>query len=81
MPGSGDDIQAALRGVEEPELRRSVVELGMVKGVAVDGRTAVVALALPLAGRGRPHRAHAAGWCWRQDRSRASTGSTSTCVT
>jgi ATP-binding protein involved in chromosome partitioning len=52
VPGSGDDIQAALLGVEEPELRRSVVELGMVKGVAVDGRTAVVALALPLAGEG-----------------------------
>src|SRR6185295_13434725 len=35
---------------EEPELRRSIVELGMVQGVAVDGRTAVVALAAPLPG-------------------------------
>jgi len=52
VPGNGDDIWAALTGVQEPELRRSVVELGMVKGVAVDGRTAVVALALPLPGEG-----------------------------
>ena len=37
------DVQAALAAVEEPELRRSIVELGMVQGVAVDGRTAVVA--------------------------------------
>src|SRR6476469_1395683 len=44
------DVQAALAGVEEPELRRSIVELGMVQGVAVDGRTAVVAIAAPLPG-------------------------------
>ncbi len=44
------DVQAALAAVEEPELRRSIVELGMVQGVAVDGRTAVVALAVPLPG-------------------------------
>jgi ATP-binding protein involved in chromosome partitioning len=44
------DVQAALAAVEEPELRRSIVELGMVQGVAVDGRTAVVAIAVPLPG-------------------------------
>jgi ATP-binding protein involved in chromosome partitioning len=44
------DVQAALAAVEEPELRRSVVELGMVQGVAVDGRVAVVAIAAPLPG-------------------------------
>jgi ATP-binding protein involved in chromosome partitioning len=44
------DVQAALAAVEEPELRRSIVELGMVQGVAVDGKTAVVALAVPLPG-------------------------------
>jgi ATP-binding protein involved in chromosome partitioning len=43
-------VAAALAGVEEPELRRSVVELGLLQGVAVDGRTAVVALAVPLPG-------------------------------
>jgi ATP-binding protein involved in chromosome partitioning len=41
-------ITSALGAVEEPELARSIVELGMVKGVAVDGRTCVVAVALPL---------------------------------
>ncbi len=44
------DVRAALAAVEEPELRRSIVELGLVQGVAVDGRTAVVALAVPLPG-------------------------------
>ena len=44
------DVRAALAGVEEPELRRSIVELGLVQGVAVDGSTAVVALAVPLPG-------------------------------
>jgi ATP-binding protein involved in chromosome partitioning len=44
------DVQAALAAVDEPELRRSIVELGMVQGVAVDGRTAVVAVAVPLPG-------------------------------
>jgi ATP-binding protein involved in chromosome partitioning len=44
------DVQAALAAVEEPELRRSIVELGMVQGVAVDGRVAVVAVAVPLPG-------------------------------
>jgi ATP-binding protein involved in chromosome partitioning len=44
------DVQAALAGVDEPELRRSIVELGMVKGTAIDGRTAVVAVAVPLPG-------------------------------
>jgi ATP-binding protein involved in chromosome partitioning len=46
------DLQAALAAVQEPELRRSIVELGMVQGVAVDGRTAVVAVAVPLPGEG-----------------------------
>jgi ATP-binding protein involved in chromosome partitioning len=53
MPASPPDpldVQAALARVDEPELRRSIVELGMVQGVAVDGRTAVVAIALPLPG-------------------------------
>ncbi|HEX5586580.1 MAG TPA: iron-sulfur cluster assembly protein, partial [Acidimicrobiia bacterium] len=50
VPGTDGDIWAALDAVQEPELRRSIVELGMVKGLAVDGRTAVVALALPLPG-------------------------------
>lgn len=42
-------LLAALREVQEPELRRSIVELGMVKGAALEGGVALVALALPLA--------------------------------
>jgi ATP-binding protein involved in chromosome partitioning len=45
------EVEAALAGVQEPELRRSIVELGLVQGVALDGRTAVVALAVPLPGQ------------------------------
>jgi ATP-binding protein involved in chromosome partitioning len=41
-------VRDALVDVEEPRLRRGVVELGLVQGVAVDGATAVVALAEPL---------------------------------
>ena len=42
-------ITAALRGVVDPELGADVVELGMVRGVAVDGATATVRLALTVA--------------------------------
>jgi ATP-binding protein involved in chromosome partitioning len=45
-------VRQALAAVEEPDLRRSVAELGLVQGVAVDGGTVVVALALPLPDRG-----------------------------
>jgi ATP-binding protein involved in chromosome partitioning len=44
------DVRAALSGVEEPELRRSVTELGMVEQVAVDRKRARIVLALPLPG-------------------------------
>ena len=43
-------VRQALEAVEEPELRRPLAELGMVQGLALDGRTAVVALAAPLPG-------------------------------
>jgi ATP-binding protein involved in chromosome partitioning len=46
-------LVAPLREVQEPELRRSVVELGMVKGAVLERGVALVALALPLA---RPDR-------------------------
>jgi metal-sulfur cluster biosynthetic enzyme len=45
-------LVAPLREVQEPELRRSVVELGMVKGAVLERGVALVALALPL-GRAR----------------------------
>jgi ATP-binding protein involved in chromosome partitioning len=44
------DVRAALAGVEEPELRRSVTELGMVESVDTKGGKVRVALALPLPG-------------------------------
>jgi ATP-binding protein involved in chromosome partitioning len=45
-------VRDALGAVEEPDLGRSITELGLVQGVAVDGSTVVVALALPLPDRG-----------------------------
>ena len=42
-------LVAPLRELQEPELRRSIVELGMVKGAALERGVALVALALPLA--------------------------------
>ncbi|HEY7134643.1 MAG TPA: P-loop NTPase [Acidimicrobiia bacterium] len=47
MPADASLI-TALREVQEPELRRSIVELGMVKGAALEGPAALVAVALPL---------------------------------
>jgi len=52
VPGLESAVRHALVAVEEPELRRSVTELGLVQGVAVDGSAAVVAIAEPLPDRG-----------------------------
>ena len=50
MP-TNDEIIEALRPVEDPELRRSIVDLGMVKSVAVDATGHVtVQVALTVAG-------------------------------
>jgi ATP-binding protein involved in chromosome partitioning len=40
----------ALRPVEDPELHRSIVDLGMVKGVAIEGGAVGVEIALTVAG-------------------------------
>ena len=52
MPApSNEQIIDALRPVEDPELRRSIVDLGMVRGVSIDGAGAVaVQIALTVAG-------------------------------
>jgi ATP-binding protein involved in chromosome partitioning len=52
MPApSNEQIIDALRPVEDPELRRSIVDLGMVRGVSIDGSGAVaVQIALTIAG-------------------------------
>ncbi len=50
-PPSGDDVREVLRGVIDPELHASIIELGMVDAVTVDddGRV-VVSVALTTAG-------------------------------
>ena len=75
------DVQAALAAVEEPELRRSIVELGMVQGVAVDGTTAVVAIAAPLPGDASRAELSPPGRRGGRRGARASSGSTSTSAT
>ncbi len=51
MPATPDQIIEALRPVEDPELRRSIVDLGMVKTVSVnpDGDASIL-VALTIAG-------------------------------
>ena len=50
MPVSEPLVIEALRPVEDPELHRSIVDLGMVKGIAIDGGTVQVQIALTVAG-------------------------------
>ena len=45
-----DEILAALGNVIDPELRRPVTELEMVRGVEVDGGRVEVTIALTVAG-------------------------------
>ena len=45
-----EDILAALGKVIDPELRRPVTELGMVRGVEIDGSDVTVTIALTVAG-------------------------------
>jgi ATP-binding protein involved in chromosome partitioning len=50
VPLTQDQITEALRPVQDPELRRSIVELGMVKDIAIDGDAVTVTVALTIAG-------------------------------
>jgi ATP-binding protein involved in chromosome partitioning len=50
MEPNRDEILEALKGVIDPELRRSVVELDMVRDVRIDGGDVVVTIALTVAG-------------------------------
>lgn len=43
------DIEAALRGVIDPELHADIVELGMVRDIAIDGGNVVIEIALTIA--------------------------------
>lgn len=44
-----DDVEAALRGVVDPELGGDIVELGMVRAIDVTDRIATVSIALTIA--------------------------------
>jgi ATP-binding protein involved in chromosome partitioning len=50
MSVTQDDVIEVLRPVEDPELHRSIVDLGMVRGVAIDGGVVAVRIALTVAG-------------------------------
>ena len=50
MPVSDADVLEALRPVEDPELHRSIVDLDMVRSIAVDGEVVAVQVALTIAG-------------------------------
>ncbi|MDQ3992889.1 MAG: iron-sulfur cluster assembly protein, partial [Actinomycetota bacterium] len=50
MAVSRDDVLRALERVIDPELKRPVTELGMVRGVEVDGGAVAVTIALTVAG-------------------------------
>ena len=43
------DVEAVLRGVVDPELGSDIVELGMVRGVSIEGGVARVGIALTIA--------------------------------
>ena len=49
MPTEGEVLDA-LRPVEDPEIRRSIVDLDMVRGVRIGGSTVDVTIALTVAG-------------------------------
>ena len=50
MPVTVDDVIAALRPVEDPELHRSIVELDMVRDVVVSGDAVALEVTLTVAG-------------------------------
>ena len=50
MTPSAEDVRSMLRGVMDPELGSNIVELGMVRDVAVDGGEITVTIALTTSG-------------------------------
>ena len=45
-----DQVRAALAGVNDPEIRRPITELGMVESIDVDGRHAAITILLTVSG-------------------------------
>ena len=45
-----DQIQVALSKVSDPELHRSITELGMVESISVQGSKAIVQILLTISG-------------------------------
>jgi ATP-binding protein involved in chromosome partitioning len=45
-----DQIRAALAGVDDPEIRRPITELGMVEGIEVQGSRAAITILLTVSG-------------------------------
>jgi ATP-binding protein involved in chromosome partitioning len=50
MPVTVDDVIAALRPVEDPELHRSIIDLDMVRDVRIDGTAVALEVTLTVAG-------------------------------
>jgi ATP-binding protein involved in chromosome partitioning len=50
VPVTEADVVEALRPVQDPELHRSIVDLGMVRQTSIEGATAKVLVALTIAG-------------------------------
>jgi ATP-binding protein involved in chromosome partitioning len=50
VPVTEADVVEALRPVQDPELHRSIVDLGMVRETSIEGDTAKVLVALTIAG-------------------------------
>ena len=50
MPVTEAQVLEALRPVQDPELHRSIVDLDMVRGIAIDGAQVGVTIALTVAG-------------------------------
>jgi ATP-binding protein involved in chromosome partitioning len=50
MPVTVDDVIAALRPVEDPELHRSIIDLDMVRDVRIDGTSVALEVTLTVAG-------------------------------
>ncbi len=50
MTINAEQVTEALRPVQDPELRRSIVDLGMVKDITIDGDAVKVVVALTIAG-------------------------------